>query len=108
MALPSKLASYLISGRPVLAAVSATSETARELRSSQGGLVVPPENPEALADSIVRLRGDPFLAAQLGLSGRRYALLNLSERMALEQYDAFIAAISSSEPMHSSAFATDR
>ena len=41
MSLPSKLTSYFASGQPVLAAVSADSETAYEIESACAGLVVP-------------------------------------------------------------------
>ena len=40
------------------------------LVSDGSGLVVPPSDPEALADSLLRLHDDPALAATLAGSGR--------------------------------------
>ena len=45
------------------------------------GLVVPPDDPAALADAIVRLLRDRALAARLGEEGRRY----VAERFTLEK-----------------------
>ena len=56
MSLASKLTSYFMAARPVIAAVAASSETARELERAGAGVLVPPEDPHALAESIVDLK----------------------------------------------------
>jgi colanic acid biosynthesis glycosyl transferase WcaI len=68
---PSKLYGILASARPYVAAVEADSEVARLTERSGGGLVVPPENPEALAQAIRRLHAEPDLRARLGANGYR-------------------------------------
>ncbi|MFI5178593.1 MAG: WcaI family glycosyltransferase [Vicinamibacterales bacterium] len=65
---PGKLLYYMAAGRPILAAVSADSETGRFISTTGVGLVTPPEDPEAMAAAIARLRaGD---AAAMGRRGR--------------------------------------
>src|SRR5439155_14724334 len=53
---PSKLLSYMASGKPVIAAVNENSEAGRMIREAQCGLVVAPEQPRALADAMHELR----------------------------------------------------
>jgi colanic acid biosynthesis glycosyl transferase WcaI len=105
MALPSKLTSYFAAGRPVVAAVSPQSETAREVHSSEGGLVVAAEDPEELVKAIVRLRADPELAGRLGASGRRYAATYLDREAVMSQFDYFLSALMANEVVRRSAVA---
>jgi colanic acid biosynthesis glycosyl transferase WcaI len=93
MALPSKLTSYFASGRPVIAAVSTASETAREVRSSRGGVVVPADIPEELGQAVLRLKDDPAAAVTLGESGRRYSAQNLERHAVLAQFDRFLGTL---------------
>ena len=90
MALPSKLTSYFASGRPVLAAVSAGSETAREMRAAGGGMVVAPEAPHQLAKAVLDLRDDPSRARGFGERGLAYAAQHLSQRAAFSEFDRFL------------------
>jgi colanic acid biosynthesis glycosyl transferase WcaI len=98
MALPSKLTSYFAAGRPLIAAVSPTSETAAEVRSSQGGIVVAPENPYDLAKTVVKLREDSALAGLLANNGRNYAAFYLHQDVVMRQFDELLAALSGREP----------
>jgi colanic acid biosynthesis glycosyl transferase WcaI len=90
MSLPSKLTSYFASGKPVLAAVSADSETAYEIESARAGLVVPPAEPGTLAEAIVALRDDPARTEELAAGGGQYAASKLERRNALREYDTFV------------------
>lgn len=54
MSLPSKLTSYLQTGRPIVAAVNARGATAREVLASGAGLVVTPGDPAALLEGVLR------------------------------------------------------
>jgi colanic acid biosynthesis glycosyl transferase WcaI len=92
MSLPSKLTSYFAAGRPVVAAASAESETAREIEAAGAGYVVPPDDPAALRDAILRL-AEGSRAAELGASGRRYAETTLSPATALADYDRFLDVV---------------
>lgn len=90
MSLPSKLTSYFASGRPVIAAVSADSETAWEIEASGAGLVVPPADPAALREAILTLKNDRTRSQALGTKGKEYAESTLSRDNALAEYEEFI------------------
>ena len=68
---PSKLFPILASGKPLL--FVGKGESARLVKSSQGGMVVPPGNPQQLADTILHLARNTELCALLGENGRRFA-----------------------------------
>jgi colanic acid biosynthesis glycosyl transferase WcaI len=70
---PSKIASSLASGRPVVASISADSAAASVLSDSGGALVVAPDDPVALADAMRTFAAQPGLRRELGLRGRAYA-----------------------------------
>jgi len=55
---PSKMLTLLAAGRPVVASVSPGSEVARVVTEARAGLVVPPEDPAALAEAVLKLRGE--------------------------------------------------
>lgn len=73
MVIPSKLLTYMAAGRPVIAAVAPSSEAAACIRRAGCGVVVPPEDPAALAQAICRLDADREIATRLGQQGRSYA-----------------------------------
>jgi colanic acid biosynthesis glycosyl transferase WcaI len=87
--IPSKLQTYMAAGRPIVAAVSARSESARYVHRASCGIVVEPEEPQALAEAVLRLAGDPELRKQLGANGRAYAEAHFTKSAVLEQYDVF-------------------
>lgn len=72
---PSKLFPILASGKPLL--FVGKGESARLVQSSQGGIVVPPGDPQLLAEAILHLARDPALCVSLGENGRRFAEDNL-------------------------------
>jgi glycosyltransferase involved in cell wall biosynthesis len=98
MALASKLTAYFAAGRPVIAAVAAGSETAREVVASQGGIVIPSASPNDLAAAILSLRTDPVRAGELAARGRRYALRHLSASSALAEYGRFVESLVNGRP----------
>jgi glycosyltransferase involved in cell wall biosynthesis len=95
MSLPSKLTSYFPAGRPVVAAVSPDSETAREIEAAEAGYVVPADDPAALRDVLVSLRRDPFVGIAFGYSVRRYAETYLSAERSLDRHEEFVRAVAS-------------
>jgi glycosyltransferase involved in cell wall biosynthesis len=56
-------------GRPVIGARAGGIPDI--VRDGESGIVVPPEDAEALADAVVRLAADPALASRLGAGARR-------------------------------------
>jgi glycosyltransferase involved in cell wall biosynthesis len=66
----------LLLGRPVVATrIGGLPEV---LRDGETGLLVPADDPRALADAVLRLLGDPRLAAALGTAGRADARARFS------------------------------
>jgi glycosyltransferase involved in cell wall biosynthesis len=68
-AIPSKMLEAMAAAKPVILGVEG--EAKEILLEAGGGLAVPPDESEALADAILRLRQHPELARALGANGRR-------------------------------------
>ncbi len=68
---PSKLIDFMAAARPVV--LSAAGEAARILEEAGAGLVVAPEDPDALAEAIRWLAGHVAEGEEMGRSGREYA-----------------------------------
>jgi colanic acid biosynthesis glycosyl transferase WcaI len=86
----------LASGRAIVAAVPSTGSAAKAIEKSRGGLLVEPENPEALANSLLALYEDPDKVAMLGKNGRQYAVDRYSFDQALNQYEALFYSVTAS------------
>jgi colanic acid biosynthesis glycosyl transferase WcaI len=71
--IPSKLLTYMASGRAVIAAVNPQSQAAGFVRDADGGLVVEPENAAALAAAVLRLLSSEQERTAMGARNRMYA-----------------------------------
>lgn len=91
--IPSKLLTYMASGRPIVATVNSNSETAVRIRQADCGLIVPPEDPQSLVDAIKYLRSKPSEGQRLGYNGRKYVTEHFSKQTVLSLYDSFLAAV---------------
>ena len=98
MSLPGKLTAYFASGRPIVAAVAADSETARELAASGASIVVEPDTPAALLDGIQDLLREPARCEEMGAAGSRYAAENLSPSAVLTQYEELVNSLLAPPP----------
>ncbi|SOE09318.1 Glycosyltransferase involved in cell wall bisynthesis [Streptomyces sp. 2323.1] len=90
MSLPSKLTSYFMTGRPVIASVAAEGGTAQEVLRSRAGTVIAPEDPKALLAEVRALAADPEGASRLGARGPQYVEQRLSSRAGLERITALL------------------
>lgn len=70
---PSKVLTLMASARPLIASLSGGSEVARVLRESGAGVVVEPQQPQALWRAIQELSADHPRRAAMGARGRLYA-----------------------------------
>ncbi|WP_213953269.1 MULTISPECIES: glycosyltransferase WbuB [unclassified Variovorax] len=86
LVMPSKLTGMLSSGRPVVATAHAETELGRVVRNC--GLVVEPEKPEALADAIALLAGNPGQRAEFGASARAFAERYIAQDAVLKQFES--------------------
>jgi colanic acid biosynthesis glycosyl transferase WcaI len=85
LVMPSKLTGMFASGRPVLVCANLQTELAEVVYSR--GLVVPPENVEALYAGIVKLAQDANLRKTLGAAAKKYALENLEKNNVLCKFE---------------------
>jgi len=88
--MPSKTYSIMASGRPLVAAVEPQSEVASLVQRAGAGLVVSPEDPEALAEGILTLRSDREKRRTMGEGGRAHVAEHYSKQAVASQYDALI------------------
>ncbi|MBP1819424.1 glycosyltransferase [Mycobacterium sp. OAE908] len=99
MSFPAKLGSYFAAGVPVIAAVDEEDETATEIRGANAGIVVAPDDPQALLSAIDALRRNPEKAACLGAAGQTYADQKLSPDAAIQRINSVLQqALSDGHP----------
>ena len=70
---PSRTATFMAAGCPIVASVNPGSAVAGILAQSSAGFVVAPEDPVLLFDSIAALQRDPLRRSKMSDAGRRYA-----------------------------------
>jgi glycosyltransferase involved in cell wall biosynthesis len=83
-ALPTKLLEAMAAARPVV--LAARGEAARLVEAEGCGVVVPPEDPRALAAALTALAGDPSRRAALGRAGRCAAERSFGRRAWLRRW----------------------
>lgn len=88
--IPGKLQTYMAAGKPILAAVNPSSLAAMLLRRSQGGVMVVPEDPEALAVAVTQVAETPEILEEMGRRNREYAEKHFDERVCLRAQEAFL------------------
>ena len=88
MSLPSKLTSYLYSQRPVIAAVPRGGATWKFLDGVAS--LVDANNPELLAQEILKLQSDPAEMKRLSEVGLEFAQRNLSLEVGRNNYRAWV------------------
>jgi colanic acid biosynthesis glycosyl transferase WcaI len=89
-AMPSKVASIMAVGRPLVCTAAPGSALFDLMASSGAGLCVPPDDPEALFEAVATLIRSPELRAQLGENGARYVRERLNARQILARYEQLI------------------
>jgi len=85
---PSKTATLMTAGCPLIASVNSDSEVARVVRESGAGFVVTPEKPEPLFDAITDLRDNPNNREEMGFAGRQYAHQYWTEQIVLPKMES--------------------
>jgi glycosyltransferase involved in cell wall biosynthesis len=90
-ALPTKLLEAMAAGRPVV--LAARGEAARLVEAEGCGVVVPPEDPRALAEALESLAADPGRRKTMGASGRAAAERDFSRQAWLRRWrDLLVSA----------------
>lgn len=84
--LPSKLANIMASQRPIIAAAPIHSELGRIVLESKSGLVVEPEEPAQMADSIKRLYRHADEREEMARNARLYMEKHFARRAILDEF----------------------
>ena len=82
--IPTKMLEFMSCARPVILGVEGQARQVME--EAGGGLVIEPENSEALAQAVTQLATSSELRQVLGQKGRQYVQQRLSRRMTAETY----------------------
>jgi glycosyltransferase involved in cell wall biosynthesis len=82
--IPTKMLEFLSCAKPVILGVDGQSR--QLLEESGGGIVIEPENADALARALERLADAPAKREQMGRSGRAFILQNCSRQSTAEAY----------------------
>ncbi|HZG58501.1 glycosyltransferase family 4 protein [Paenibacillus sp.] len=89
MTIPSKLQSYLASGKPIVASLDG--EGAAIVEESGAGLACESENPQALADIVKELRAMPAeRRAAMGRAGQAYFRAHYDKELLLDRLTRFM------------------
>ncbi|MBX6389782.1 MAG: glycosyltransferase family 4 protein [Frankia sp.] len=88
--IPSKMFEMLAAGRPVIGSVRG--EAARILTAA-GAVVVPPEEPAALAEAIRALAADPAKRARMARVGRAYVERHFDRAALAERYRRLLLSV---------------
>jgi colanic acid biosynthesis glycosyl transferase WcaI len=82
--IPTKMLEFMSCARPVILGVDGQARTI--LEEAQGGLVIEPENANALVKAILNLAADRERARELGQNGREHIVRKFSRRQTAEEY----------------------
>ena len=89
LSVPSKVLGYMAAARPVLVAAAEQSETARFVLESGAGIVVPPGDPQAIAEAIRAAIDKPGEMLEMGKRGRQFLEDKLSREHVCKGYNDF-------------------
>jgi colanic acid biosynthesis glycosyl transferase WcaI len=87
---PSRVYGILAAGRPIIASVDEDSETARLVRDSGAGVVIPPGRADLLAEQIRRAAAGDYDLAEMGRHGREWVKAEGGRERAVERYRALL------------------
>ena len=76
----------MASGRPVLASVPDDSEISSLVKDADCGVLIPPEDPQAMAQAINDLAKQPDALKRYSANGRDYVVKHFSRAQLVKQY----------------------
>lgn len=90
---PCKIYTIMASGRPMLASIDEGSDTWRLIEETGAGIAVPPEDPEALAQGVLRFYRDRDLGRRMGQAGREYVVEHNSRKVIARKYHELLTSV---------------
>ena len=90
---PSKAYTIMAAGRPMIASVARTADTADLVTAAECGVWAPPEDPAALAEAVRRLKADPALRERMGGNARRAVEARFTRQIVAAQYVELLAPL---------------
>jgi glycosyltransferase involved in cell wall biosynthesis len=96
-ALPTKLLECMAAGRPVV--LSARGESAALVDTTGSGVVVPPEDPDALAGAFSALQEDAARRARMGAAGRAAARERYGRRASVDRWAALLERVAAQQAL---------
>jgi colanic acid biosynthesis glycosyl transferase WcaI len=93
LSVPSKILAFMAAGRPILASVPDDSDVRRIVTEARCGVVVPAEDPRALAGAVRSLVAKTDLLETYGQNARWYAMANFSRRNLTGRYHALLLEV---------------
>lgn len=88
---PSKILGYMAAGKPCVASLNPESDAISIVKNAGCGIVVPAEDPKALADAVKWLFQSQKVAREMGDRGRHYAEEHFSKCAALDRYEQLLS-----------------
>ncbi len=92
--IPSKMFDYMAAAKPLI--INLDGEGAAIIRAADCGLVVAPEDPQALAKGILKIYDDKKSAEEMGKNGRRYAEQHYDRKKIAERLETLLARVKKS------------
>jgi glycosyltransferase involved in cell wall biosynthesis len=84
--IPSKMHGYTSAGRPVIASVDRTSTVARFVQQGEFGWVVPPSDPQALADAVLHAAMNADECRRRGKKARKFLIQEFGRRAVTAEF----------------------
>jgi glycosyltransferase involved in cell wall biosynthesis len=94
--MPNAVLEYMAAARPIVA--TAVGGTPRLIEDGRHGLLVPSEDPDALAAAVGRLLADRALATRLAAAARRRAVRDFSRRAMVQRFERFYVSLGKGLP----------
>lgn len=93
---PSKLVTYLMSGRPIIASVGEKSGTGQTIEKANAGVVLPSGDADSLANTLVEFADNPSLLDGMGSAAKYYAENNLSSSHLVQKLADLLESVAES------------
>jgi len=91
--IPSKLLTYMAAGKAILAAVNPYSQAAGLIHESKCGIIVPPEDPIALANAAKEMKINSKSLKELGQYSRQYAEKYFDRKQIVAAQETFLLEV---------------